>query len=308
MFRAPLLVLLVLFAGSAAAQSPDDDEYYPYAGREERRELLTTDSTLFYRAIQTARDLYGAASDFALPRVAQRRRGLPYDEELARLGQTEVSYRYFPTLRLLGAEEHIFPGATPAETELGGAGGTREFRFPDGEPLLPYLASVRFSDRNYRVGAKAAASLRRGPWSLALAFDARTGRDLLIEGVFTHALTGGFRLSRSFASGARASLLFLLPVSMQGTRLSSSAEAFSLTDDPYYNPAWGYQSGRVRNSRVRRETCRAIPATARPATPGWRTIRATRRSTGTPSSAATDSPPTGMRPTPFPTVSSAAPT
>ncbi len=253
MFRAPLLVLLVLFAGSAAAQSPDDDEYYPYAGREERRELLTTDSTLFYRAIQTARDLYGAASDFALPRVAQRRRGLPYDEELARLGQTEVSYRYFPTLRLLGAEEHIFPGATPAETELGGAGGTREFRFPDGEPLLPYLASVRFSDRNYRVGAKAAASLRRGPWSLALAFDARTGRDLLIEGVFTHALTGGFRLSRSFASGARASLLFLLPVSMQGTRLSSSAEAFSLTDDPYYNPAWGYQSGRVRNSRVRRE-------------------------------------------------------
>ena len=101
MFRAPLLVLLVLFAGSAAAQSPDDDEYYPYAGREERRELLTTDSTLFYRAIQTARDLYGAASDFALPRVAQRRRGLPYDEELARLGQTEVSYRYFPTLRLL---------------------------------------------------------------------------------------------------------------------------------------------------------------------------------------------------------------
>ena len=39
-----------------------------------------------------------------------------------------------------------------------------------------------------------------------------------------------------------------------GTRLSSSEEAFTLTGDRLYNPAWGWQDGRVRNSRVRRET------------------------------------------------------
>ena len=40
------LVVFLLSGGTAAAQYPDD-EYYPYADREERRELLVTDSTLF---------------------------------------------------------------------------------------------------------------------------------------------------------------------------------------------------------------------------------------------------------------------
>ncbi len=49
-------------------------------------------------------------------------------------------------------------------------------------------------------------------------------------------------------------MLCIVPPSVRGTRLSSSEEAFTLTGDRLYNPAWGWQDGRVRNSRVRRET------------------------------------------------------
>jgi len=35
-----------------------------------------TDSTLFYRAVQSAADLYGEQTDFNLPQVAFKRRGL----------------------------------------------------------------------------------------------------------------------------------------------------------------------------------------------------------------------------------------
>lgn len=240
----------------AAAQSCSDDEYYyPYAEREERRPLLTSDTTLFYRAVQGAEDLYGRYTDFALPPVALRRRGLDYTSERNTLSGIGLSYRYFTLLRLLGAEESRFSGLQSAPGTVPGPGGGTLFRFPDGEPLQPYLVSVRFADRNYCFGTRVSGTVRLpGGWRLAAGADFRTGRDLHVEGVFTNAVTAGFRLSRTFDRGDALSLLCIVPVSMQGMRLSTSEEAFALTGDRLYNPAWGFQSGRVRNSRVRRET------------------------------------------------------
>ncbi|MFR9129927.1 MAG: hypothetical protein ACLVJK_09460 [Alistipes putredinis] len=105
------------------------------------------------------------------------------------------------------------------------------------------------------MGAKAAVSASPGDgWRISAALDARSGRDMHVEGVFTNAVTAGLRLARRFGEGHELSVLCIVPPSVRGTRLSSSEEAFTLTGDRLYNPAWGWQDGRVRNSRVRRET------------------------------------------------------
>ena len=254
MLKSCCALLFLLFPCAAAAQYPGD-EYYPYAEREERRELLTTDSTIFYRAVQSPSDLYGLRTGFNLPQVALRRRGLDYTLERTSLMGVAVSYRYLAALRLLGAEEQRYAGLAAAPGEPAAAGGMRAFRFSDGEPLQPFLASVRFTDRNYLVGAKAAVSASPGDgWRISAALDARSGRDMHVEGVFTNAVTAGLRLARRFGEGHELSVLCIVPPSVRGTRLSSSEEAFTLTGDRLYNPAWGWQDGRVRNSRVRRET------------------------------------------------------
>ena len=247
------LLFLLLSGLQAAAQHPDD-EYYPYAEREELREMLATDSAIFYRAVQGVSDLYGDHTDFNLPQVARKRRGLDHRAVRTSLSGVDLSYRYLPLLRLLGAEEERCAGLAAASGEWAPAGGVRMFRFPEGEPLQPF-ASVRFTDRNYLFGARVAASgTFGGGWSLSAAADVRTGRDMHVEGVFTNALTAGLRLARRFGPGHELALLCIVPPSTRGTRLSSSEEAFSLTGDRLYNPAWGFQDGRVRNSRVRRET------------------------------------------------------
>ena len=202
MLKSRYALLFLLFPCAAAAQYPGD-EYYPYAEREERRELLTTDSTIFYRAVQSPSDLYGLRTGFNLPQVALRRRGLDYTLERTSLMGVAVSYRYLAALRLLGAEEQRY--ASPG----------------DG-------------------------------WRISAALDVRTGRDMHVEGVFTNAVTAGLRLARRFGEGHELSVLCIVPPSVRGTRLSSSEEAFTLTGDRLYNPAWGWQDGRVRNSRVRR--------------------------------------------------------
>lgn len=248
-----LLCLLLLLPSLAAAQSYDD-EYYPFAVREEPQPMIVTDTTLFYRAVQVAEDAYGRITDFNLPQVSLRRRGQAFYDERIELDGIAVSWRHTAALRLLGAAEECAAGIAAESDAAGAAGGVRRFVFTPDEALTPHLASVRLTDRNYRVGAKVSSSLDVGRgWRLRLAADARTGRDMHVEGVFTNALTAGFHLSKRFAGGAELSLLAVVPPSVRGTRLSSVEEAFTLTGDPLYNPAWGFQQGRVRNSRVRRE-------------------------------------------------------
>ena len=115
MLKSRYALLFLLFPCAAAAQYPGD-EYYPYAEREERRELLTTDSTIFYRAVQSPSDLYGLRTGFNLPQVALRRRGLDYTLERTSLMGVAVSYRYLAALRLLGAEEQRYAGRSGFRT------------------------------------------------------------------------------------------------------------------------------------------------------------------------------------------------
>ncbi|MFQ7502930.1 MAG: hypothetical protein ACLRMJ_07065 [Alistipes finegoldii] len=70
-----------------------------------------------------------------------------------------------------------------------------------------------------------------------------------VEGVFTNALTASLRAAKRFGDDHNLSLTpSFRPRS--GTRLSSAEEAFRLTGDRLYNPAWGFQHGKVRNSRA----------------------------------------------------------
>ena len=124
MLKSRYALVFLLFPCAAAAQYPGD-EYYPYAEREERRELLTTDSTIFYRAVQSPSDLYGLRTGFNLPQVALRRRGLDYTLERTSLMGVAVSYRYLAALRLLGAEEQRYAGLAAAPGRSGFRTGSR---------------------------------------------------------------------------------------------------------------------------------------------------------------------------------------
>ncbi|MDE6046791.1 MAG: TonB-dependent receptor, partial [Alistipes sp.] len=271
MLKSRLCFFFLLLAGPAAAQILDDD-YYPFAPYEEPQPLLETDSTLFYRAVQAAPDLFGETIRFALPQVAAKRRGQSFGAGIATVDGAEVPLRCAQALRALGAEEFLAPGLAMTDGRIGGAGGIRAFRFPEGMPLSPYRASVSFSGRNYLVGAKFSATGEWGSdWSYAAAVDFRTGRDLYVDGVFTNALTAAFRIGKSFGDRHRLALLLVVPPSMRGTRLSATGESIALTGNRLYNPAWGFQNGKVRNSRVRRETvpfallswhCELSPATS----------------------------------------------
>ena len=253
MFRQLLLLALCLACCSRVAHAQG---YYPYAAEEDeiRDALPESDTTLFYRAVQTTQNLYGSLTRFALPQVSIGRRGESFFAERAFVDGIALSYRNFALLRLMGAREEERAGAVAMTCGRTAVGGMRQFTFDDYVPMRPFRVALSLADRNYRARLRATAcgELGRG-WNGAVAVDARTGRDMRIEGVFTHAANVGFRLRRVLRSEGDVALNFLFPVSLRSSRATTSEEALRLTGDRFYNPAWGYQAGKVRSGRVRRE-------------------------------------------------------
>lgn len=118
-------------------------------------------------------------------------------------------------------------------------------------------ARVELSGRGYIVGVSHKATYkperdgirRDGDWVITHYARVRTGRDIYVEGVYGNMMD----LAAEASWGDRRndlSLVVMLPWSERGMRTSSVEEAFSLIGDRWYNPLWGVQDGRVRNSRV----------------------------------------------------------
>ena len=109
---------------------------------------------------------------------------------------------------------------------------------------------INLATRNYLGGITASTVKDIGNWLLCCEFGLRTGRDSHIKGVFTNEATLNLCASTTLGSKNNLILALLFTPSERGLRKASFAEAFALTSDNYYNPAWGYQSGKIRNTNT----------------------------------------------------------
>ena len=250
---------MLLCATCGYAQSRMDDYGYPAAeGDDDLAPAINTDTTLFYRAVRQADDLYAQVAGHRLWFVANRRRNAGYADAAAVYEGIALPARYGRLLRSAGAlRTRLTPFAAVAE----GAGttvGSEEYTHHDDYVRRPSSVGITFTDRGYSAGVRAAVSAIAGDagrrcWYLDAAVDARTGRDLHVDGVFTNSVGVALRAARRFDEDSEFSLLLAAEPSERGLRTASSAEAFALTGDNLYNPSWGWHNGRQRNSRVRRE-------------------------------------------------------
>ncbi len=111
-----------------------------------------------------------------------------------------------------------------------------------------------FSSRTAPYSLSLATSQRLGKaWSLSANLVASTGNDIHIDGLFGHSLEVSAVASKQFKNKSTLSMALFAKPSMRSTRLASTKEAFALTGNHLYNPAWGYQDGKMRSSRIRRE-------------------------------------------------------
>lgn len=89
-------------------------------------------------------------------------------------------------------------------------------------------------------------------WSYAINGSVRIGGNDWVEGVYyrSFALYGG--VEKVFSPEHRLALVAFATPGQRGAQNASTQEVYDLMHDNMYNSNWGYQNGKVRNSRVRR--------------------------------------------------------
>ena len=114
--------------------------------------------------------------------------------------------------------------------------------------------SVLSNSALYRLrlmGTYASGELDNG-WSYAFNVSARLGGNDWIEGVYyrSFAFYGG--VEKKFGDEHKLGLIAFATPGERGAQNASTQEVYDLMGDNMYNSNWGYQNGKVRNSRVRK--------------------------------------------------------
>ena len=236
-----LTLLFLLCYRGLSAQEFDLYDFRYYKRFDTIEELLAPEAdTTRVAKLVLDRKFTTRALDYNLSAIRFARRGRAYYRDKILLNDLEIPFIRHASIRSLQLlEEHSADEKRLTIDTLRDSSTSLGISFTSGN--MPY--SMRFTT---------AQKCGKG-WNLSTSLAARTGRDLHIEGLFGNSLEFNAVATKSWNSAHLLSLAVFAKPQMRSTRLASTAEAFRLTDNNLYNPAWGYQNGKLRNARIRRE-------------------------------------------------------
>ena len=258
--RVILQLLVVLMPLCAKAQQEVDYMKYKFYKEEEhydskREEALwwlaeDVDSIKFHSAKADYHRI--TSTDYAMRRVEYSPRGAGRNEEQHLVGNLDVGYSTARLISALGIERSF--GGSASHPITSGRSSVYDI-FQYDAVNRRHRLYTEFSGRNYLGSLSFRTSYPiykkvhlRHDWQLSHYIRVNTGRDLYIDGVSGN----GFEIAAAAQRRWNNDALFIaamLPWSRRSIRQYSVEEAFRLTDNHHYNPAWGMQNGRMRNSR-----------------------------------------------------------
>ena len=236
-----LVLLFVLGYRGLSAQEFDLYDFRYYKRFDTVEELLAPkEDTLTVAKFEFNRNFSTHTLDYNLSMVRSTRRGVERYRRLTTLNGIAIPFVSNSAIRNL----QLFRNESTNATRL----------HIDTLRRVQTSVDFSFSSRNTPYSLSLATSqLLKRDWSLSANMIVGTGRDLHIESLFGNSLEINAIAAKKFDSKGLLSFALLAKPSMRSTRLASTKEAFQLTGNNLYNPAWGYQNGKVRNSRIRRE-------------------------------------------------------
>lgn len=168
-----------------------------------------------------------------------------------------VRWGAMTALREARVSGSVWGGVLPGTFALGAEAGLGEFEADPAADVRGGRFGWMFAERRFRYGLRVGGStgLMRGGWAVSAAVSRRWGHDARIRGVYSDDWTVYAAVAKRWGERHSLTASFVEAPSERGLRSATVAEAFSLTGDPLYNPAWGVQRGRTRSSRVSVDRC-----------------------------------------------------
>ena len=145
-------------------------------------------------------------------------------------------------------------GAETSEFGLGGYNGLTNIYGTASEVRKGLRGSVMTNSALYRLRLMAsyATGMQDNGWAFAANVSARLGGNDWIDGVYYRSFAYYFAADKVLDDANKFSFAFFGSPGERGAQNASTQEVYDLMGDNMYNSNWGYQNGKVRNSRVRK--------------------------------------------------------
>lgn len=136
---------------------------------------------------------------------------------------------------------------------VSGMGGSNNYNFRPGSFATGHRVTLSGANRNYQLRAMYTynSGFNNNGWAFSANLTYRGAKEGYVEGTFYNALSYFLGVQKMF-DGGRHSLSFSTwgNPTERSTQGPATDEALWLANDKYYNPYWGYQNGKKRNSRI----------------------------------------------------------
>ncbi len=149
-------------------------------------------------------------------------------------------------------------GSSPFEATIYGLptiGGATSINLRPGAQRQGHQVTLSACNRNYvaRAAYSFASGFNSKGWAFSGALGYRWAKEGVIEGTFYNSLSYYLGVEKKLGDRHSLSLVTFGAPTERAQQAASTEEAYWLANSHYYNPNWGYQDGKKRNSRVVRD-------------------------------------------------------
>ncbi|MBR1632145.1 MAG: DUF2012 domain-containing protein [Bacteroidales bacterium] len=207
-------------------------------------------------------DIFASLTSFNFSAVRYRQRGYANESQevyLAGVKMNDALTGYGPFSLWSGLNEGLRAKESVSGSEIfqygfGGYNGATQF-FGNASSVRKGLrASVLTNSALYRLRlmlSYGSGQLDNG-WSYAFNVSARMGGNDWVDGVYYRSFAYFGAVEKKLGDKHTLGLVTFATPGQRGAQNGSTQEVYDLMGDNMYNSNWGYQNGKVRNSRVRK--------------------------------------------------------
>ncbi|NNE25328.1 MAG: hypothetical protein HKN09_00665, partial [Saprospiraceae bacterium] len=142
-------------------------------------------------------------------------------------------------------------GLNSTDFSVGGMSGALDIDMRAASQRAQTRLTYSISNRTYtnRAMLTHSSGLSQSGWSYSFSVSKRWGNAGYIEGTYYDAYSYFASIDKKINDKHSLNFVAFAAPTIRGRGSSSTAEMYEVLDDNFYNPNWGFQNGKVRNSR-----------------------------------------------------------
>jgi hypothetical protein len=149
-------------------------------------------------------------------------------------------------------DRSVLLGLQEGTKAFAGLAGSATINIDASDEYKQTLISYTNTNRTYRnrLMVTHTTGLLDNGWAIALALSHRWAKEGYIEGTFYKNYAYYLGISKKLGKSSRVHFATFGNPEQNGGTISTTQEPMDLVDNNFYNPAWGYQNGVKRNTKI----------------------------------------------------------